>query len=218
MSGKMSRRAMQHICLTMREQWTRVRERICEKEHLLLVFFIGLLLGIFLLNGTDISSKIGCLDKETLTSMKEASIDRKAYLNYLFRNRMWLVACSSVLATTYLGSVTAYMTTIGFGTMVAVFFREAIHQYGLRGVLLGFVSMFPQYILYFPAFFLLNRWCIRLCRLIHTPKCKLSCNGKEGLKALHLGQLAFVVFLVSVGCLAETYINVSFLQEFLTFF
>ena len=214
----MSRRSMLQICLTVREQWTRIRERICEKEHLLLVFFIGLLLGIFMLKGLDISSKIGGLNKETLNQMKDASIDRKAYLKYLFRNRLWLVACSSVLATTYLGSATAYLTTMGFGTMVAVFFREAIHQYGLRGLLLGFVSMFPQYILYFPAFFLLNKWCIRLCRLIHTPKCKQSCTGKEGLKALHLGQLAFVVFLVSVGCLTETYMNVPFLQEFLTFF
>ena len=198
------RARLQQVVSMVKELKTRLLEWLRGRNHLILVFLIGFLLGNVLMKtkGADLVKEFPFLNEESLLFLKDADIEKGDYLKYLFRNRLWFVVGMVVLATTYLGIIMAYLMTFGFGAMFAVFFKMLIEEYGLKGLLLGIVSIFPQYLLYFPAFFLLMGWCIRFRK-----------KGKWD-----KGRLAVIAVLVCLGCLAEAYINLGFLQEFLTIF
>ena len=183
---------------------TRLLEWLRGRNHLILVFLVGFILGNALMKtrGADLVKKFPFLNEESLLYLKDADIEKGDYLKYLLRNRFWFVVGMVVMATTYLGIMMAYLMTFGFGSMLAVFFKMLIEEYGLKGLLLGIVSIFPQYLFYFPAFFLLMGWCIRFRKKGEWEK----------------GRLIVITVLVCLGCLAEAYINLGFLQEFLTIF
>lgn len=198
------RARLQQIISGFQGAKARLLEWLRGRNHLILVFLIGFLLGNVLMKtkGADLVKEFPFLNEESLLFLKDADIEKGDYLKYLLRNRLWFVVGMVVLATTYLGIMMAYLMTFGFGSMFAVFFKTLIEEYGLKGLLLGIVSIFPQYLFYFPAFFLLMGWCIRF--------------GKKS--KLDKGRLAVITVLVCLGCLVEAYINLGFLQEFLTIF
>ena len=149
-------KVMERFRLALESWWTRMKRRVLEKNHLLLLFGLGVLIGLFLLkkDGKILQTQSGFMDECLLAKMKTVSIDKAEYLSYVFGNRLWFVCGMVVMATTYLGSMAAYLTTVGLGTMMAVFLRTLIGRYGLKGFILALGSLFPQYILYFPAFFI----------------------------------------------------------------
>ena len=212
-------KVMERFRLALESWWTRMKRRVLEKNHLLLLFGLGVLIGLFLLkkDGKILQTQSGFMDECLLAKMKTVSIDKAEYLSYVFGNRLWFVCGMVVMATTYLGSMAAYLTTVGLGTMMAVFLRTLIGRYGLKGFILALGSLFPQYILYFPAFFLLNGWCISTCRLLHGRK---NCNPtKESmLKGFQPARILGVLLLTCMGCILEVYINVDLLQEILRYF
>lgn len=96
------------------------------------------------------------------------------------------------------------------------FISTAIYRYGIKGLLLGIVGAFPQYLCYVPAIFLLIRWCEDLHRSIYFYH-NITGQGKKSLPG-RLGRLALAFLTLLFGCVLECFVNPVLLKGFLQFF
>lgn len=121
-----------------------------------------------------------------------------------------------IMATTYLGLVFCGGITVKYGFSIGFFISTAIYRYGVKGLLLGIVGAFPQYLCYVPAILLLIRWCEDLHRSIYFYH-NITGQGKKSLPG-RLGRLALVFLTLLLGCVLECFVNPVLLKGFLQFF
>ncbi len=182
------------------------------------IYVVGLVIGIVgaCLVGDFLLQHSQLLGAELLQNMKEMSVDRRALLYIILRERVGRFILLTLLATTYLGIVACGTAAFAYGFMGGVFFSAAIIQYGLKGVILILCSIFPHILLYGPAFFLLLVWCEKLCRGIYYQK-----NIPERLgefRSQYLPKLLLIILLMALGCILESYINPPILFGLLKIF
>lgn len=191
-----------------------------EKLPFLQIFMVGLAVGIM---GMSFGKSIllentGLLDEYTLYSMKYMSVDGKALFYYVLRERLGSVVILAVLATTYLGLFLCVGVAFWYGMAAGAFLAAAVIRYGLKGVLLAVVSIFPQYLVYIPVLFHLLLWCEMLCRGIYFQKNIHPDRGNMLLKSKYIMQLVMIVLLMIVGCVLESFINPQILSGLLKIF
>ncbi len=188
------------------------------KLPLRFLFLTGLVMGVFAVyfgKGTWFGTA-GMLDEDTLYRMKYMTVDSSGLFVYVLCKRCRNSLVLIIMATTYLGLIFCGGITVKYGFSVGLFLAAAIYRYGIKGILLGIVSIFPQYLCYVPAMVLLLRWCEDLHRSIYfhhniTGQGKKSLHGRVGRSALYFLVLLF-------GCVLECFVNPVLLQGFLKFF
>ena len=187
-----------------------------ERNKTALLFGIGLVLGILIMNvGKSILLvNTGLFDEDTLYQMKYVTVDRGALFCYILRKRLSTICILSVAVTTYLGLILCTGITLWYGISAGMLVSSLMLRYGLKGLLLALVGVLPQYIIYIPAFLLFLNWGTHLYRSIYRRGLGGDATEK-GFAARKLGQLACIVGLVVVGCFLEGYINPFFLLGFL---
>lgn len=188
-------------------------------KNLLPVFCAGLAVGIFIMNiGKSILLEdTGLFDEYTLYRMKYMTVDSGALFCYVFRKRLLLLLGLAILATTYLGYVVCIGTAAWCGMSSGAFAAALTLRYGIKGLVLAAVSIFPQYLCYIPAVVMLLGWCESLYRAIYSRG--LSVDGTDrGFLLKKLGRLGVIAALVVLGCLAESYINPRLLTGYLKVF
>ena len=99
---------------------------------------------------------------------------------------------------------------------ILFFLSTAVFRYGIKGILLGIVSIFPHYLCYLPAMILLLRWCEDMHRSIYFYN-NTTGQGKKSLPG-RLGKLALIWIALVFGCLLECFVNPALLKGFLQFF
>ena len=109
----------------------------------------------------------GILDEDTLYRMKYMTVDSGILFAYVLCKRCRNFFVLIIMATTYLGLVFCGGITVKYGFSIGFFISTAIYRYGIKGLLLGIVGAFPQYLCYVPAILLLIRWCEELHRSIY---------------------------------------------------
>ena len=188
------------------------------KLPLRFLFLIGLGIG---LSAAYFGRRIwfqttGILDEDTLYRMKYMTVDSGVLFAYVLCKRCRNFFVLIIMATTYLGLVFCGGITVKYGFSIGFFISTAIYRYGVKGLLLGIVGAFPQYLCYVPAILLLIRWCEDLHRSIYFYH-NITGQGKKSLPG-RLGKLALILMVLVFGCILECFVNPVLLKGFLQFF
>lgn len=188
-------------------------------RDLLPVFCIGLLAGIFIMNmGKSILLEdTGLFDEYTLYRMKYMTVDSSALFCYVFRKRIIMLLFMVILSTTYLGYVVCRAATAWCGMSLGIFLAVLSVRYGIKGLILAAVSIFPQYLFYVPAVVMMLEWCESLYRAIYSRGLSVD-GGDRKFLMKKLGRLGVIAALVILGCLAEGYVNPGLLTGYLKVF
>lgn len=183
------------------------------KLPLLTIFTVGVFAGMVIMNlGKSILlENTGLLDEYTLYQMKYMTVDNSALFCYIIGARVKPLLILAVLSTTYLGIAVCGGVTFWYGICGGAFLAVSVLRYGVKGILLVIVGLFPHYLIYVPAMIVLLLWCQRLNRKIYFEKTELS--------VLHsLIQLLGILLVFLVGCVLESFLNPYFLRGFLQIF
>ena len=188
------------------------------KLPLRFLFLIGLGIGLSAVYfGRGIwFQTTGILDEDTLYRMKYMTVDSGVLFAYVLCKRCRNFFVLIIMATTYLGLVFCGGITVKYGFSIGFFISTAIYRYGIKGLLLGIVGAFPQYLCYVPAILLLIRWCEELHRSIYFYH-NITGQGKKSLPG-RLGKLALILMVLVFGCILECFVNPVLLKGFLQFF
>ena len=200
----------------------RIRRKINfgNKLPLGLLFWTGVLAGIIVMNlGKSILlDSAGLLDEYTLYHMKYMTVDSGALFYYVLWLRMKAALILIVCATTYLGMAVCAGATVWYGFSFGAFSSALMMQYGLKGIVFGVLSVFPQMFLYMPAAVALLRWCVRLNRAIYFQRETIAAVEKKVPLSHRIVRLLGIVGLILVGCLAESFVNPEIMEWLLSIF
>ncbi len=193
--------------------------RLTGKSAAALAFFGGLAAGILIVNtGKSILlTDTGLFDEDTLYQMKYMTVDSSALFCYLLRKRLSVFLLLALGATTYLGLVLCVGAAFRYGLSAGAYLSALVLRYGLKGVVLAVVGVFPQFLLYVPAFILFLGWAEHLYRSIYFGS---TCGDarKKGFAPKKAGQLLLILGLGILGCLLEGYVNPALLLGYLKIF
>lgn len=188
-------------------------------KNLLPVFCAGMLAGILILNigkSTFVDST-GLFDEYILSGMKYMTVDGSALFYYVLRKRMLLLLIMAVLATTYLGYAVCIGAAAWWGMAAGTYLSALVLRYGIKGLILAAVSVFPQYLLYVPAVVLMLGWCEGLYRAIYSRGVCVDAADKV-FWMKKLGRLGLIGTIAALGCLLEGYVNPRLLIGYLKIF
>ena len=182
------------------------------------IFCVSLAVGILVMNiGKSILlENTGLFDEYTLYNMKYMTVDSNALFSYIFRERIMKFLMIVVLSTTYLGLAVCVVTVAWYGMSAGVFLSALFIRYGIKGIFLAVVSLFPHYLLYVPAIVALLGWSETLYRGIYHRALELE--EDKGYLAKTLGKLAVILMIAAGGCLLEAYVNPFLLLGYLKVF
>ena len=140
----------------------------CGKTPAALFVFDGIcgLFAVYFGRGI-LLNRAGMLDEDTLYRMKYMTVDSSILFWYVLCKRCRNFLVLIIMATTYLGWIFCGGVTVKYGFSVGFFLSTAVFRYGIKGILLGIVSIFPHYLCYLPAMILLLRWCEDMHRSIY---------------------------------------------------
>lgn len=180
---------------------------------LMTIFTVGLFAGIILMNvGKSILlENTGLLDEYTLYHMKYMTVDGKALFYYVLKERMGQLVLLAVFSTTYLGLAVCGGMTFWYGICGGAFLATAVMRYGVKGILLVVVGIFPQYLVYVPAMIIMLFWCQKLYRTIYLERAELSITRQ-------LLQLLGIAAAFVLGCMLESFVNPYLFKGFLQIF
>jgi len=184
-------------------------------------FFTGFIAGILIMyfGKSVLLESTGLLDENTFVDMKYMTVDSSALFYYVLKKRMGSALILMILSTTYLGLLVCTIFSIWYGIMSGAFMSALIIRYGIKGLLLAAVSIFPQYILYFPAFAALLLLCAELNRKIYFQKYGYSgTGGKAKVFSGKFVTLLVIIAVIFAGCVLESFCNPKILLSFLKIF
>ncbi len=188
-------------------------------KKLLPVFIAGVITGIFIMSigKSVLLEETGLFDEDTLYRMKYMTVDSNAFFCYVLRKRLLTLLVLAVLSTTYLGLAVCYGTAAWYGMASGVYLAALTMRYGVKGLVLAVVGIFPQYLLYIPAVLLLLSWCENLYRSIYSRSTDREIENRSFLFA-KIGKLAGIGAIMVVGCMLEGYVNLRLLLGYLKIF
>ena len=200
----------------------RIRRKISFGNKLPLgsLFWIGVLAGIIVMNlaKSILLDGTGLLDEYTLYHMKYMTVDSGALFYYVLWLRVKAALLLIVFATTYLGMAVCAGATVWYGFSFGAFASALMMQYGLKGIVFGVLSVFPQMLLYVPAAIALLRWCVRLNRSIYFQRDIMADVEKNVPLSRRVLRLLGILGVILLGCLAESFINPEIMEWLLSIF
>lgn len=182
-----------------------MRER--ERGRLALIggsvpFLIGFFAGIALLVlgrewflgsgnmlGADKTHYIGYLD-----------IHKNRLFFYVLEQRMRTVILMLLLSVTPVGRFIRYAYTAWYGLAFGMILTAAYAVYGVRGLGLIGICLFPQILFYIPAYILL---CVTSKRIYEQYTCGYGGSGGHRL----LAGIGVILLLGMLGCITEAHVN-----------
>lgn len=193
-----------------------------QMSRLVYALFFGFFAGILgmILKQESLLYNTGFLDGYTLGPVKYLEPDTGKLLTTVFMQRLGAAALLIILATTYLGSMAAYLYQVWNGLAIGVLTGGSVIRYGVKGLLLTAGSLLPQQLILIPAFLMLSIKCCELCKTMYFRGVPGGFSGKEkGLFLLKKGlNMATSVMLIAAGCFVEAYINPKILKMILQLF
>lgn len=170
------------------------------------LFAVGFLVGILIMyvGKSILLNKTGLFDEEVLYHMKYMTVDKNALFYYVLRKRLLTVLILAVLSTTYLGLVICAGMALWYGAATGGLLAVMVLRYGMKGILLAAASLFPHYLIYFPAIFTLLAWGKSVYGSIYH---RLGTETEKNILLKKMGQLAAVIGMTVAGCALEGYVN-----------
>lgn len=194
-----------------------------QKVQFFYIFLFGFLFGIFfmyfvrktLIFGT------GFLEEDLLYQMKYLELDENSFFVYVLKKRFSLFFFIVLFATTYVGIFAIYCALIGSGFAFGILLSGVFFRYGVKGILLILIALFPQYIFYIPAFWMLFYHCYELCAVTYFPSKvygKVLYRNEKGFLVSKIGQILVLLLFVFIGALMESNLNPILVTNFLKIF
>lgn len=182
-----------------------------------MIFLAGLVAGILTMSfGKSILlENTGLLDENMLAQMASAYPDSNALFAFVLRKRLVVVVVMVLMATTYLGVAACVAADAWFGFSAGAFLTAAMLRYGFKGLVLVLAGVFPQYLLYGPAFYALLVWCDQTCRMIYSRGYGYSRDTKTPILLGRVFPLLLIFAGALAGCFLESYMNPGILRGFL---
>lgn len=190
---------------SVRERGSHMRENGRERLALFggsVPFLIGFFAGIALLilgrswflgsgdmMGADKTHYIGCLD-----------IHKNRLFFYVLGLRLRTLILMLLLSATPLGRFVRYGYTAWYGLSFGMILTAAYAVYGVKGLWLVCICLFPQILFYIPAFMLLYRTSGRIYE-------QYACGYGEMSRQQLLMNVGVILLLGLLGCLTEGYVN-----------
>lgn len=179
------------------------------------VFLGGVLLGIVLMNiGREwLITEEGIFSTAEIGRLKYLEIDSGNFFLYVLKKRLKNMLILVLLSTTVLGNTVIYGSLIWQGVLAGMTITAAMIRFGIKGMLFIVVSIFPHQFLLFPAMIMLLIWCYDNCAGRRTLSVKKS--GQYMGRGLSMFWIVMIVF---VGCLLESYVNQMLVSDMLKIF
>lgn len=194
-------------------------EQMAKLLYTLLFGFFAGILGM-ILKKESLLYNTGFLDSYTLGPVKYLQPDTGKLLVTIFMQRLGAAVLLIILATTYLGSVTAYLYQFWSGLAIGILSAGSVLRYGAKGILLAAGSLFPQQLILIPAFLILSAKCSGLCRTMYFQggSGRVSGGEKAGFILRRALNMITCVMIIAAGCFLEAYINPRILKAILQLF
>lgn len=193
-----------------------------QMAKLLYTLFFGFFAGILgmILKKESLLYGTGFLDSYTLGPVKYLEPDTGKLLVTVFMQRIGAAVLLMILATTYLGSVTAYLYQAWSGLALGILTAGSILRYGAKGILLTAGSLMPQQLILIPAFLMLSAKCSGLCRSMYFQGIAGGFSGREkaGFILRRALNMITCVMMIAAGCFLEAYVNPRLLKAILQLF
>ncbi|MCI8293201.1 MAG: stage II sporulation protein M [Hespellia sp.] len=170
------------------------------KRILLAAFLAGLLSGILYANlaAESYLAASGIFNPFFLSQYTSIQVDKKDFLIYLMRIRLFPVIVVILSGLTRFRRAVAAGCVIWFGFLGGVLFVTTIIQMGVKGLFLSLVALFPQIAFYVFAY------AVILWFLFTWPSVRWT-----------MSKTIFVVVIFSIGILTEVYVNPIFMKLYL---
>ncbi len=198
-----------------------------KNRALIVIMGAGFILGLFLMNigRKALLDNTDLLSEYTLYEMKYSVIDGSAFFWYVLQKRVGMVLVLALLSTTWLGMAATWACAAWLGVCGGMLVMASLLRYGLKGILLILVGLFPQGIVYLPVAILLLRWSYEFCMTLYFPY-RLSSNsitiGEDSAKGVLIRkkvlQLLILLGVVIIGCFLESYVNPMLVSNLLKIF
>lgn len=161
----------------------------------------GFLLGIVYVNfiARKYIAEPGIFSDFFLNQFQSVSIDVKEYIWYLLRLRAVPILALAGLSFTKAGKAAAVLFLIWTGISAGILISAAVLNMGIKGSILCLVGLFPQFLLYIPAYVVLLWYCYTVPQT-HWNRQKTI----------------FVSLAMSVGIILEMYVNPIIVKAFLS--
>lgn len=183
------------------------------------IFFLGIITGIILviLCRNKLQTDISIFNEEWILYMQNTVIENKTLFLYVLFERLKALGFMFLLATTFAGIFCIYsyvgVMGSGFGAMMAILCL----RYGIKGLGMIIAAIFPQVLVYFPAFIYLFHMCYLVCVKLYFPH-KDYWKGSGTTKVFLFKNILYIciaLVVVIIGVLLESYVNPKIIFSFL---
>ena len=175
-------------------------------------FLLGIVVGNFLIPETG--GEAGIMSAYFLDKFEYMDIEYSSLFVYILEKRMKIYMILVICGVTAFGCVLAYGYTIWLGVSTGAFMSLCILRMGIMGILVGMVSLLPQYLIYVPLYVFL------IWRIRENQEVIGSCAGKREKQKLWIKYFVvmFVAALVLLaGIFLESNVNPFLMKKILKF-
>lgn len=171
------------------------------RKQFIAFFMPGFLLGIVYVNfiARKYMAEPGIFSDFFLNQFQTVSIEVKEYIWYLLRLRAVPFLVLAGLSFTKAGKISAVLFLVWTGVSAGILISAAVLNMGIKGSLLCLVGLFPQFLLYIPAYVVLLWHCYT------SPQSQWNHQ-----------KTIFVSLAMSVGIILEMYVNPIIIKAFLS--
>lgn len=165
-------------------------------------FFSGFLIGLFfvLLFSRQLLSAQIFWGMDTVSELQYLTVKKESLFFYVLGIRWRTVLLMIFFSVTILGKLFRIACTAWYGFSFGSMLMAASIYFHGKGILLVLAGVFPQILLYLPAYML-------LCHM-NRELYACACENSAGISVKSVGsRLLVLAILVMAGCLTESYIN-----------
>lgn len=185
-------------------------------------FCIGFLIGILFVNfynGTFFLEE-GIFGNTSINRLKYLDVDNGLLFRYVVCKRLKNFLFIGLLSATCFGIAATYACIVWQGLLTGMIITAAVIRFGMKGILLILSVFFPHQFLLFPASIMMLYWSYQNCCFLYFPG-KNHFSSFRPQKKQYVRQLLLLFWIIAVvliGCILESYVNPILLSDILKIF
>lgn len=183
---------------------------------------MGFVFGIVVLNFAShfFMDSTGLLDEYTLGRIKYLEINKENYFIYILKKRVSTLWALVFFSSAFWGIVVIYGYIFWMGSAMGIILSAAIVRYGIKGILLIIVGVFPQIFIYVPLTVVCFYFCYNVWETFYSSNVKEFQYGlrRKQRVAKWLVQFLILNVVVIMGGIIESYVNPIFVTKVLSIF
>ena len=161
----------------------------------------------------------GILNSSALSRIKYLNVEGAMLLRFTLFERTKIAFVLVIFSTTFIGIAASYLFVVWQGILSGMLFTAAVIRYGLKGIVLILAGIFPQQLLLIPAWVMLLNWCCQLCCKFYFPHKDNEMVANQRHYLMRKGMiLIWIMGIVVIGSILESYVNPIILSELLNIF